>query len=324
MYEIKKMDFWPYEIFGYLTPGAFLTAVISINNQTARSVLLTIKSDHGVTASLAVFVVVSYVLGHMVSALSSLLLERIIVSNFLRYPTSILLRLKNNDRSILSCLGQRVMAFKPFSWLRFTAIIRLASKNHMTVTRWIVLKTLRFQPLQWLAYRIVVRGYDRAYPETMCTALIDKFCEVFKFDKGEVDEHSIYWHCWQWALLRADERLYKYGFHFIDLYGFCRNTSMVLLLLVIMPSYADADTIMSRSDAYWRLIFFISGILMFGNYARLMRRHNDVIYRSFYVSQLLPVPYAPAPEASVTGPLSGKVKYQTVPSQDLENNKGAR
>jgi hypothetical protein len=107
--KITDINFNLYDFFGYLIPGFFLgtlilltydanKAVISfikeikgsevelLNNYTLN-VLLRIMHDSPVF-SLLMIIVFSYTLGHIISSISSLILERFFVEKILKYPTT--------------------------------------------------------------------------------------------------------------------------------------------------------------------------------------------------------------------------------------------
>lgn len=83
--ESARTYFWAYDIFGYLLPGIVLLTVSAV--ATAGPGALGLESGTSPVIEIAGFLLVSYVVGHLIAALSSLLLERLLVSAWLKYPT---------------------------------------------------------------------------------------------------------------------------------------------------------------------------------------------------------------------------------------------
>lgn len=82
----SQVSFWAYDFFGYLLPGAFLLASFTKANLYVHEMV----SPHWGTASYAdyaILICIAYTLGHVVSSLSSYLLEKLILRKFLGYPT---------------------------------------------------------------------------------------------------------------------------------------------------------------------------------------------------------------------------------------------
>jgi hypothetical protein len=85
--------FWGYDIFGYLLPGAIVALVATKTNTWVYEQV--VGHWHSEEATFGIYFIdfivllfFVYILGHIISGISSLLLERWILRNTLNYPTS--------------------------------------------------------------------------------------------------------------------------------------------------------------------------------------------------------------------------------------------
>jgi len=182
-----------------------------------------------------VLVLLSYLVGHLVAALSSLLLEKALLDGLLKYPTA-----RMFDDGAAS-------GAKKLPWLRR------------------VVKT------------VLAPGYCRPYSPQFIAAFKRRFKRIFGFDF--VDYHDVFWLVWSYVSLHH-AAAFQRATHFLNLYGFARNTSMALAV-------AAATPVWWRCWAHpipvwlWILACAACAYLMFVNYAKLIRRLNDEIYRGF-------------------------------------------
>jgi hypothetical protein len=84
--ESSKVSFWAYDIFGYLLPGLVLIAGYAKSNIWVYD-NIHIHWTSGSYADYAIILGVAYTVGHIVSGLSSLILERLLLRRFPKYPT---------------------------------------------------------------------------------------------------------------------------------------------------------------------------------------------------------------------------------------------
>jgi len=85
-----KTYFWPYDIFGYLLPGFFFIIMFYKGNSWFASQMRNWLSPEHFQSGLyqvIVLLIVAYITGHFIAAISSILLEKTLVSVFLKYPT---------------------------------------------------------------------------------------------------------------------------------------------------------------------------------------------------------------------------------------------
>lgn len=107
--------FWPYDIFGYLLPGFFFIAILYKTNTFIGANLKSLfhpNSQSSEILNILIIIAISYIMGHLISALSSFFLEKVFVGMLLKYPTANLL---DNARSNASrLLAGPLNYFRPY------------------------------------------------------------------------------------------------------------------------------------------------------------------------------------------------------------------
>lgn len=86
MDEKAKIYFWPYDIFGYLLPGLVLLALCARANSWAYDVYAQYWHG-GAWQNVVVIIGFAYVVGHIIAAASSLVVERVLLKHTLGWPT---------------------------------------------------------------------------------------------------------------------------------------------------------------------------------------------------------------------------------------------
>lgn len=108
-----KVSFWAYDVFGYLLPGAVLISVLAKANGSVY--LLTAPHwESGKYIDYAVLVGIAYTVGHIISAFSSYILERVILRWLFGYPTILMFK----DESVVRPWYERLVSpgyFRPYS-----------------------------------------------------------------------------------------------------------------------------------------------------------------------------------------------------------------
>ncbi len=97
--QTSKVSFWAYDIFGYLLPGLVLIAGFTKANTWVYKAL----NSHWNSGNYADYVIIlgiAYTLGHIISGLSSFILERLLLRHILKYPTTQMFK-ENDDTSRL-------------------------------------------------------------------------------------------------------------------------------------------------------------------------------------------------------------------------------
>jgi hypothetical protein len=90
---VKRIPFTAYDIFAYLSSGFFVIG--AADYAFPGEWLLDAELD---TAHVILWIVVAYVLGHMIAQISATVLEKGLVKHVLGYPTSVLFRTPKKKR----------------------------------------------------------------------------------------------------------------------------------------------------------------------------------------------------------------------------------
>ncbi len=219
--ETAKVYFWPYDIFGYLFPGLLLTGfLLIIDNIQAWLIQIT---GEGIPYWLSILVI-SYVIGHIISACSSLLLERLILRKLLGgYPT--IYMFSNEFNKSINFITEFLAYYRPYS-----------------------------------------------------TDFQQQFVKLFRrrFKLNNFDHHDIFHLTWQEVAIQHPIA-FKRATHFLELYGFTRNMSLTIFALGIF-SYIHFDQSIITTILITSLIL---SLILFYNYAKLLRRMHDEIFRAF-------------------------------------------
>jgi hypothetical protein len=248
--------FWAYDLFGYLLPGSLVLAALGKFNRLGHD-LIASRWNSGRIQDAALLVGVAYVLGHLVAALSSLVLEKLLLRKVLGYPTS---RMFPNP-----------------------------SKPPLGLWRKAGGRVLRF----------FFPGYFRAYTEQFRAAMDRHFLAAFGFDAS--DDHDRFWLAWEWVSLHHTVA-HRRATHFLDLYGFSRNTSLACFAIAFAPLAPAADCPLAGFP--WFLGWGLAALVLFSNYTKLMRRMDDEVYRAFVAASCSPDP-APTRDHTLGSPSAG-------------------
>ena len=249
-----KHVFWPYDVFGYLLPGAIvLSAIVTLDSPIRERVYELFSS--GSWFHVIVLVVFSYITGHIVASLSSFLIERCYLKLFYGYPAAQFL-------------------------------------DEQTLIRKFVQNTINNPWLNLLRYpiRCIFPGYCEAWSEKYRTVLIQFYTKSIA--KGtdiqiEGSSSNVFWSA-NVYVAEHSAFAFKYASHFVELYGFSRNASCGFLILAMLTFSRGWNLIVNGSVVVPNMClgFFciISGYLLLHNYTKLFRRHNDQMLRSFMVA----------------------------------------
>lgn len=227
--------FWPYDIFGYLLPGFIVLAGYGYGNQKVHDIVQPLWASQSLM-SMVLLIGLAYVLGHVVSALSSLCLERIFLRNIMRYPTEQMFPyLMSCDRHFPTAIGK-------------------------------IRQGVRF----------VAPSYFRPYSSEFQERVLQRFYAVYTV--RPTNTHDLFWQAFVHEA-NCHPALYRRFMHFVELYGFARNTCMSFLLLLLAPLLPFWPA--PLPEWAWALTSTVTAGVLFLDYARLMRRQNDEVYRCF-------------------------------------------
>lgn len=238
MSDTLRGYFWAYDVFGYLLPGLVLMALVASGGGTTGTAIVSLwTSEHWQN----VFVVAgfAYVVGHIVSAISSWLLERQLLRRCYGWPTQRMFEQMHTQ-----------------GWF---------SRSVAGATLW------------------MIPEYDRAYS----SSFRDRFDAAFHRRLGDppVEYHDRFWLAWNYV---AQHHLiaHRRATHFLELYGFCRNLAMALLLacgLPLIPTWT-----LPVEWWKWYPVCAGSALFLFSNYGKLLRRLNDEVFRAFVSLDMTP------------------------------------
>ena len=238
-----KTYFWPYDLFGYLLPGFVVVFCLIEFNEHVRT-FFTRRFQTNDLLDVATLVGVAYLTGHLVAALSSLVLEHLVLRNTVGYPS-----------------------YQFFGGVR---------KKRGGL--WYLLP-----------------GYSPPYSEGFKARTRQLFEKVFGYPPeippNETHPGELYWLVCAYVSEKNPSG-FRSATHFLELYGFSRNTSMSFFL-VSWQSFLTGWSVKLPSDAWlpidispkclWFIIMNFIGFIMYIHYAKLFRRQNDTVFRAFVV-----------------------------------------
>jgi hypothetical protein len=85
--DIPRTTFWAYDIFGYLLPGVLLLLTAVAANARIAAIAKR-QIDTATAVHLTLLFIVAYIVGHAIAAISSRVLERVLLRRLWDYPTT--------------------------------------------------------------------------------------------------------------------------------------------------------------------------------------------------------------------------------------------
>jgi hypothetical protein len=301
--ELKatSIPFTVYDLLGYLLPGLFFLTLLVFEYDMGRAMTyyLTHKlSFAGIEADAAryklpyimrflswqqtptdfkfvpflLLIVLAYLLGHIISAISSTLIEKLFLSTSLQYPDSNLFHdlVEKRDNS------QRAEAWK---------------KLHLETRVWLKPWLLAICLWSWVSH--AWRTFWRKIFPRYCHPLDAAFTTVFKqkIDARfgcQVELRSYYWLCYA-DIIRHLPTSYQRNQHFVSLYGFARNTCTAFWLYVAFRFlsrwvYGHFGIVYMLTPASKFILWAYVGIglVLFLSYLKLFRRQTMEMFYAFY------------------------------------------
>jgi hypothetical protein len=131
--------------------------------------------------------------------------------------------------------------------------------------------------------RWIFASYRRPYTPGFQQLFEERFEKMFGFRAHgqEPDEHDRFWLAWEYISSHHSAG-YRRATHFLELYGFSRNTSFSFLLLCLLPLIRDWHV--SYTTSSWVGFSLVASVVLFLNYVKLLRRMNDEVYRAYVVA----------------------------------------
>src|SRR5262249_11801297 len=103
--------------------------------------------------------------------------------------------------------------------------------------------------------------------------------------------HTRFWLCWGYITLHHPAA-YRRGSHFVELYGFSRNTCMSFLLIAILPLFQFWiwQTWLAPMPWFnWTGPSLLVALFFFANYLKLFKRMDDELFHAFLVAAEAPL-----------------------------------
>lgn len=268
--ESSNQYFIAYDIFGYLIPGLVFIGITAKANTWWMDHVVRGRCS-GNAADTVILLGFAYVVGHVISAISSFFVERIVLRKIFGYPSNVMFPETSSN-------------------------IQKTTKQSIWFQAWSVICWLirRLKLLAAFAIRVNPQEYLRPYSSDFQLRVRNQFEQTFGFQPK--DTYDLFWLTWSYVAMH-NEVCFKRAMHFVNLYGFARNISLTLLFAAVLPylPYWNAD--LEVSSKLWCWSCLAVSLIMFSNYAKLMRRSNSEIYRAF-VAMTSPTPEGIAKEAS--------------------------
>ncbi|WP_243294971.1 hypothetical protein [Geothrix mesophila] len=259
--EKARFSIEQYNIFGYLLPGMMFLCFFILHSKTLINFTLNLFSynmekNFWVFASIF-YLIIAYIMGHILASISSLIIENIFVRGLLGYPTEHLIPYEqfNKHKSKMlqaTRLGKRQL---------------LSSQKKSTHY---IKKIARIVP------KLIMHDYFQPYDSNFSNHLLTKFHSIFRFSPNQKE---LYWLAFS-KVAQHHPQGYRRSMNFVGLYGFARNSIVALIYAAFNPPqhyFFQSGMIPSG----WKPTLIVLSIVMFLNYLHLLKRHNSEVYISF-------------------------------------------
>jgi hypothetical protein len=129
-------------------------------------------------------------------------------------------------------------------------------------------------------------NYRQNYSTEMQLITAQTLKEIFGTELK--DDHDRFWLSWEYITLHHPIA-YRRATHFLELYGFSRNSAMSLFLVAFLPALGhSAWRCPINNWAWWGGSMFL-GIVFFSNSTNVFRRMNNEVYRGLVAAWKAPV-----------------------------------
>lgn len=243
--DVPRINFWPYDIFGYLLPGVLFLVALAVGDSLVSSMLRSAWGDEH-WSNILLLAFIAYIVGTCIAAASSYLLERRLLHKTWKYPTARLFVKPETEKGPI----ERSFFKRFIRWLKFKSIV------------------------EWVS-----PGYTRPYSPTMQSLTETALRKIFSDELP--DDHDRFWLSWEYITIHHPIA-YKRATHFLELYGFSRNSAMSLLIIAFLPvlhlPFLDCWK-PPINGWYWFGLSGVAAVILFSNYTKILRRMNDEVYR---------------------------------------------
>lgn len=271
-----KSPFTFYDLFGYLMPGIMFIALWLVEYDVGDLMHYYVNNEHCPSSfdnytldfnedlkidyvigffswggsgdfkfiPFFLFLLLTYLMGHVIAAMSSFFIERTLVKRIFGFPSSLLFE-------------EKTVEFNS-SWKNLWGIF------------------FRIQKFLLLIFQGFVKPFSVNLRTSMQQLIRDRFGE-------SVSTENYFWLCFS-DIAKYNPVAYKRVFHFLNLYGFSRNVTMSILLYIFfrVTIYGLLGSDLNMYN--WLILAGYLGIalIMFWNYLKLFRRQCAEMYFHFY------------------------------------------
>lgn len=269
--------FWPYDIFGYFLPGVVMLAPLTQFQSDVRTIVVA-RFQSTSWVDISVLAIMAYVVGHVIAAISSWWLERILLKYTFGYPVGQLFCSYNSGPRLrrLVCWLTELHKHRPAIWLKGRRGLNWL---------FVLVRGLCRQMRSLLDF---LPGFVHPYDSNYRKALEAKFRHLS--DVGYQNwaikrrTHDLFWTV-QTYVTENMPQTYRSSLHFVELYGFSRNASFAFLVAAFYPLCPNWQTSLDGSptipDWLWSSICGVAAFALYVNFVKLIRRQNDLILRAF-------------------------------------------
>lgn len=301
--ELKatSIPFTVYDVLGYLLPGLFFLTLLVFEYDMGRALTYYLSHNKAFTGiegeamryklpyimrflswqqtptdfkfvPFLLLVVLAYLIGHIISAVSSTLIEKLFLSTSLQYPDSNLfyelVEKRDSPRRVRAWLRLRA---EPMGWK----------------TPWHLLVCV----LGWVshAWRTMWRFCFPRYCHPLDTSFTTAFKQKMDARFGcQVELRSYYWLCYA-DIIRHLPTSYQRNQHFVSLYGFARNTCTAFWLYVALRymlrwvyGHFGVTYVLTPASHFILGTYLAVGGVLFLSYLKLFRRQTMEMFYAFY------------------------------------------
>lgn len=280
-----KNPFSIYDFLGYLFPGSVFLVLIGViiydyenfpNAEVFKDFLIFAKDYKFSLESSFLFVIIAYVMGHVIAYLSSLCVEGFSNKVF-GYPTKYLLG-KSDYRwrkLVKSYFDTNASDDKKYSWLKFIIrVFKLLMRLFIAIILFPITSSVYTFGYLLEINEFITRPLDQYLRDAITAKIKNLITSLGIKENGEnEDYHRLIMH---YALINIPESQQKVN-NYIALYGFLRAMAMLACLLSDYLMVKALLSINFGSPADWPLIIctfisFVMAYILFMGFVKFYRR----------------------------------------------------
>ncbi|WP_454756635.1 hypothetical protein [Cetobacterium ceti] len=265
-----------YDFLGYLVPAIFFTTVLTLiskiqnRNYSFKEINKIFKFTNTIKLeSILSLIVIMYVLGHLLSYVSSITIEKYSIRT-LGYPSKYLLGLKKE---------QGYFKIKENKVFRFLAYL-LNFLFLFPITFWDLILSHSFLKMSKIIAKPLEKEIQCILKKCICKNLTIKY-EIFDFcHNSKIDFLRIIYH----EIVENSERHFPKIQNYVALYGFSRTISLTLNILTFFLFYPFISHDISLSLFLLLIaLFSFSSFLMYCSYNKFLRKYNLEILMAYLI-----------------------------------------